>query len=82
MTQHSELRRLFYLLMVAAGVSFTLCLTSDVQMSFGHISLPGEMAVAVAWLVGHGLHGAVVVLLPVAYLLWQRSLPEVGPETE
>lgn len=82
MRQTMELRGLFLLLMVAAGVSFALCLASDVQMSIGHTSLLDEMAIAVAWLVGHGLHGALVVLLPVAYLLWQHSLPETGVEKE
>lgn len=65
---------MFAFLMVAAVISFGLCVVSDVRMSSTHVSLPDELAVAVAWLLGHGLHGAIVVLLPVAhFLVRQRS---------
>lgn len=72
MKQHTGLRALFAFLMVAAVLSFGLCVISDVRMSSTHISLPDEPAVALAWLIGHGLHGAIVVLLPVAYHLFGR----------
>ena len=78
MKRHGELNILFLFLMAMAGISFALCIFSDIRMSVGHAPLPDEVAVALAWLVGHGLHGGLVVLLPVAYLLWQRSLPAVA----
>lgn len=77
MKRHGGLHFLFLFLMAIAGISFALCIFSDIRMSVTHVPLPDEMTVAVAWLVGHGLHGGLVVLLPVAYLLWQRSLSVV-----
>lgn len=77
MKRHGRLNSLFQFLMAIAGISFALCIFSDIRMSVAHVSLPDEVTVALAWLVGHGLHGGLVVLLPVAYLLWQRSLPTV-----
>lgn len=80
MRQDTGLRALFAFLMVAAVISFGLCVVSDVRMSSTHLSLPDELAVALAWLLGHGLHGAIVVLLPVAYLLLGRSVASAGKE--
>lgn len=74
MKHDQRLRALFIFLMVAATISFMLCVISDVRMSSTHVPLPDELAVALAWLVGHGLHGAIVVLLPAVYLLVGRSL--------
>jgi hypothetical protein len=62
-------RALFLFLMAAAVISFALCVFSDIRMNSTHVPLSDELAVAVTWLVGHGLHGAIVVLLPFAYLL-------------
>jgi hypothetical protein len=62
--------------MVAAAVSFALCVVSDLGMSLTHEQASTGLAWALAWLAGHGLHGAVVVLLPLAYFLTQRSLHE------
>lgn len=77
MKQHAQLRLLFLWLIAAAGISFASCIFSDIQMSISHVALPGEVTLALVWLLGHGFHGGLVVLLPVAYLLWQRSLPMV-----
>lgn len=77
MKRQGGLNTLFLFLMVIAGISFALCIFSDIRMSVAHVPLPDELTVALAWLVGHGLHGGLVVLLPVAYLLWQRSLSMV-----
>ena len=71
--QDARLRALMLFLMAAAVVSFGLCVFSDVRMSTTHVSLSGELALALAWLTGHGLHGAVVVLLPVAYFLFGQT---------
>lgn len=73
MKQDARLRALMIFLMAAAIVSFGLCVFSDVRMSTTHVALSGELALALAWLAGHGLHGAVVVLLPVAYFLFGQT---------
>ena len=78
MKRYGGLHTLFLFLMAIAGISFALCIFSDIRMSVAHVPLPDEVIVALAWLVGHGLHGGLVVLLPVAYVLWQRSLPTVA----
>lgn len=74
MKHDAGLRLLFFILMGAAGLSFALCLFSDIRMSAAHSEVASGLAVGLSWLIGHGLHGGVVVLLPVAYVLWQRSL--------
>ena len=74
MKRDLRLRALLIFLMAAATISFALCVTSNVQMSSVHVPLPDELAVALTWLIGHGLHGAIVVLLPAVYLLLGRSL--------
>ena len=79
--QVAELRALFLILMAAAGISFVLCLVSDVRMSITHTSLPDELTVAAALLVGHGLRAGLLVILPLTYLLWQRSLPGVAEQS-
>lgn len=56
------------------------CPFGDVRMSSTHVSLPDELALALAWLVGHGLHAAIVVLLPVAYYLLGRPGAPAGGE--
>lgn len=82
MKQDVRLRTLLIFLMVAAVVSFSLCVFSDVRMNITHVSLPDELAVALSWLVGHGLHGAIVVLLPVVYFLVGQPSSSVPPQSE
>lgn len=79
-THDSRVRALLLFLMAATAISFALCVFSDVRMSSTHVALSDELAVALAWLAGHGLHGAVVVLLPVMYLLLGRASPSTLPE--
>jgi hypothetical protein len=75
-----RLRALFLFLIVAAALSFGLCVFSDVRMSSTHVPLPDELAVAVAWLAGHSLHGAIVVLLPYAYFFLSRASTSALPD--
>jgi hypothetical protein len=76
MTTGAAVRTLFFFLMAAAAMSFLLCIAADLRISLGFEQTIAELGWAVTWLAGHGLHGAVVVLLPVAYLLTQRSRPK------
>lgn len=69
MKPYAGLRLLFLFLFIAAVASFALCIISDIRMSVTHEQTTGEIGWALTWLVGHSLHGGIVVLLPVAYLL-------------
>lgn len=74
MKTETGLRTLFFFLMAAAAVSFLFCVATDLRMSLTHEQTLAELGWALAWLAGHALHGGVVVLLPLAYFLMQRSL--------
>lgn len=74
MKTRAELRLLFLFLFFAAVISFLLCVVSDVRMSMTHKQIAGEIGWALAWLAGHSLHGGIVALLPVVYLLLQLEV--------
>lgn len=64
-----------WVLSVALAVSFVLCVGSDLSFSItldqaGLVpsETAGFLALGMSWIVGHGLHGAAVVAVPLFFL--------------
>lgn len=67
-------------LFIALVVSFALCVASDLRFSAtlyqAGIILPstsGFITLGMSWLLGHGLHGAAVVAVPLFFLTRSNS---------
>ncbi len=72
-------------LSAALIVSFILCVISDLGFSAtlkeAGVVLPvstGIIALGVSWLVGHGLHGAAVIAVPLFFLAREKSAAADG----
>jgi hypothetical protein len=79
-------RTVALLLFVALAVSFILCMVSDLRLSAALnqsglelAATAGMVGLGYSWLIGHGLHGAAVVAVPLFFLARPiSSLPLSG----
>ena len=82
----NDLRRdrwLAAVLFAPLAVSFVLCIASDLGFSAtldqAGIALPatgGFIGLGISWLIGHGLHGAAVFVVPIFFMAHNR--PSAG----
>ncbi len=69
-----------WVLSAALAVSFALCVGSDLRFSItlnqAGVVLPGTagfLALGLSWLIGHGLHGAAVIAVPIFFLVPKKA---------
>lgn len=80
-------RWVVWVLSAALAISFVLCVGSDLgfsitlnQAGLALSETAGFLALGMSWIVGHGLHGAAVVAVPLFFLAQDGRSPALDRE--